>query len=222
MCVHDEWIRDPVQRESLLDELSDLPDPFGVALHVRWARRNAGADKASLEALRTVIRTLGRDEREVILLRSGVVGWLATAWGATAWSAGLARGSWSDEARVPARRAKGTTNKKWFFEHSLLLWVEEADHDRLAAQTGYKRCSCRFCNQLTNGASWMPTAPQHALYALARLADKTAAATEADRAKKVRSVLQHAQTAWSNSRAGRVLKTRAQAAPHLDLWQSLV
>lgn len=222
VCVHDEWIRDSQQRISLLDELSDLPDAFGVALHVRWGRRNVAIDRDSLEALSVVVRALARDDRDVFLLRSGVIGWLATAWGAAGWSAGLAKGSWSDEGRVPSRRAKGSTNKKWFFEHSLLQWVEDADHKRLAADAGYKSCKCSFCNQLTSGASWTPAAPQHALYALARLADKTAAATAADRAKAVRGALRRAQTDWSNCNAGQILRTRAQAAPHLDLWQSLV
>jgi hypothetical protein len=111
ICIHDEWLLQAAQRTNLLDELSDLPDPVGVALHVRWGRRAASMDSASLGMLKVVVSRLAADDRDVILLSSGMIGWLATAWGAAGWSAGLSRSSWSDEGRIPGGRARGSRNK---------------------------------------------------------------------------------------------------------------
>lgn len=221
ICVHDEWLHDSRQSTNLLDELSDLPDSFGVALHVRWSRRGVLIDQASLEALRTVVTTLSEDGRDVILLRSGLVGWLATAWGASGFSAGLPRSSWIDEGRVPGGRARGSRNKEWFFERSILHWVERADHNRLSAASGYASCRCAFCKQLAHSASWTPAAPQHALFGLARIAQRVQGATVTDRRVAVRSILQRAQRNWEMVGAGQVFRTRGQAAPHLALWISL-
>lgn len=222
LCAHDEWLRDAKQRSNLLDELSDLPDPFGIALHVRWSRRDIGLDRSSLEALRDTVQLLAADGRDVILLRSGIIGWLATAWGSAGFSAGMSRGSWSDAGRIRGGRATGSTNKEWFFDPRLLRWVERSEHNRISSHASYRACRCRFCRALSSGAAWKPSAAQHSLYALARLAERSADQDATTRASNVRSIIQRAVRDWNAVGAGTILNTRNQAAPHLDLWLTLV
>lgn len=96
LCLRDEWLSDLRRRRTLLTELTDLPDERGIALHVRWARSDLLDDAPTIERLRQCVSVLASDGRRVIVLQSGLLGWLALAWGAWGFGAGLSQVAWHD------------------------------------------------------------------------------------------------------------------------------
>lgn len=198
LTVHDPWLRNQRLRLDLLNDVANLPDDLGIALQVRWGRRGAADDVEALEALKAFATTLDRDERPMILLNAGILGWLALAWGVTAFSAGIAKGSWEDST-VVIKRPKGqpsAPNVLWYFDAGLLEFFRDNEFWRLRGTNGYRVCSCAFCAALTAGASWKPTTQQHALYALNELATSVWRPTTAARRLAVMNAVRAAEAYW--------------------------
>lgn len=199
LTVHDPWLLDQRLRLDLLNEIANLPDDLGVALQVRWGRRDAADDVDALAGLKEFAQTLDRDDRPLLLLHAGVVGWLALAWGARGLSAGLSRRSWLDST-VEIKQRKGQPRApkvNRYFDLNLLEQFVDRDFWRLRATAGYKACSCAFCVALATGSSWEPAASQHALYALNELANSVWRPTTRARRDAVISTVRAAEAYWS-------------------------
>jgi hypothetical protein len=196
-----------------------LPDGLGVALLVRWRKTNPETDLDLLQGLKAFALTLANDDRALVLLNSGIVGWLSLAWNVNAFSAGLSLASWSNTWRQGGGGKKGQPkppNIKWFFEPRLLRRFTDDEHADLAAQTIYPPCTCFYCASLQAGAPWLPAAEQHSLYALAQLTNEVAAVSAVQRRQKVIDIVQQAQTDW-NTLVPAAL-TGSQKPAHLTTW----
>ncbi|HKH64087.1 MAG TPA: hypothetical protein VKA35_01345 [Solirubrobacterales bacterium] len=213
-CLHDDWI----------NLLTDLPDAIGVALRIRFAKRDAAGDASVLGKLRFVVGALADDGRKVLLIQSGIVGWLSLAWGAWGFSAGMSQESWLYHRTVIRRRSgqPSPPRVERYFERQLLHPVLSADHGRLANATGYTPCGCSFCNALAQGGAWdHNAAAQHSLYALASLTEAAAGADRTARRDAVRATIESAQNQWAQWKGTAGLS--GQAAPAgLSVWRSLV
>jgi hypothetical protein len=222
LCLHDDWLTDRGLQRFLLNVITDLPDKVGIALHVRFARRDAASDADSLTGLREVVRVLADDDRRVLLLQTGLIGWLGIAWGAWGFSAGLSQASWLDTRAIIRRRA-GTPSPprlERYLEPQLLHSVLSADHLLLAQQAGYMQCTCAFCQGL--GGGWNPkSASQHDLLTLAKLTQAVTAPDRTARREAVRRSLESAQNHWASWANTSGLSTRAEPK-HLAVWRSLV
>lgn len=199
LTIHDAWLLNQRLRLDLMNEIANLPDKLGIALQVRWGRRDAADDVDALEALKVFAQTLDRDERPLILLQAGVLGWLALAWGASAFSAGISRGSWQDSTVVIKQR-KGQPRAPdvlRYFDVNLLEFFRDSDFWLLRGTNGYRPCTCAFCTALTTGAQWKPTTQQHALYALNELATSVWRPTTAARRQAVINAVRTAEGYWN-------------------------
>lgn len=218
LTVHDEWLVNPVSRTAMLNEISNLPDDLGIALHVRWRKTNPETDADLLRGLKAFALALSNDDRALLLFRSGIVGWLSLAWGVNALSAGLSLASWSESWRGGGGAKPGQPkppNIKWYFETSLLRRFRKDEHDNLAGLPNYPACGCTYCSGLTT--SWSPRrAEQHALYALARLTNEVAAVPASQRRQTVISIVQQARANWQQLVAKAISST--QKPGHLDAW----
>lgn len=200
LTVHDPWLLDSRLRLDLLNEIANLPDELGVALQVRWGRRDAADDVDALTALKEFALTLDRDERPLVLLHAGIVGWLALAWGGHGMSAGMSQRSWLDSTVVIKQRKGQPRAPKVnrYFDPGLLDQFVDRDFWRLRGTSGYKACSCALCAALATGASWEPAAPQHALYSLNELANSVWRPTTRARRDAVVSTVRAAEAYWTN------------------------
>lgn len=199
LTIHDPWLLDQRLRTDLLNELANLPDDLGVALQVRWGRRDASDDVDALSALKAFATTLDRDDRPLILLNAGLVGWLALAWGGRGLSAGISRRSWL-ESTVEIKQRKGQPRAPKvdrYFDQQLLDFFVARDFWRLRGTAGYRACACAFCTALSSGATWDPAAAQHALYALNELANGVWRPTTAARRAAVVAAVQAADAYWN-------------------------
>jgi hypothetical protein len=222
LSLHDDWITNVGMRRFALNQLTDLPDDVGIALHVRFARRDASGDTASLGALRQMVRVLADDGRRVLTVRSGLVGWLSLAWGAWGFTAGMSQGSWLDSREIIRRRAgtRSPARLERYLEPQLLHHVLSADHGRLARQAGHSQCTCAFCGRLAGG--WNPqAAAQHDLYALAELTQQVAVGDRTARRDAVRRIVEDAQNHWALWQRTPGLSPRARPT-QLAAWRSLV
>lgn len=222
VSIHDDWLANANMRRFLLNHLSDLPDEIGISLHVRFSRRDAAGDIGSLSALREVIRVLSDDGRRVFLVQSGIVGWLALAWGAWGFSAGISQGSWLD-SREEIRRRRGTRSParlERFLQPQLLHHVLSGDRARLSNLDGYVPCPCVFCSAL-NGTWNAQTAAQHDLWALAELTERVAARDRTVRRDLVRDIVEAAQNQWAVWSRTPGLSPRARPR-HLAAWRSVI
>jgi hypothetical protein len=222
LCLHDDWLTDSGLQRFLLNVITDLPDEVGIALHVRFARRDAASDARSLAGLREVVRVLADDDRRVLLLQTGLIGWLGIAWGAWGFTAGLSQASWLDTRAIIRRRA-GTPSPprlERYLESQLLHSVLSADHALLAVQAGYAQCACAFCQSL--GTGWdSKLASQHDLLILAKLTQAVAAPDRTARREAVRRILESAQNRWASWANISGLSARAEPK-HLSVWRALV
>lgn len=220
--LHDDWLKDNGLRRFVLNLITDLPDEIGIALQVRFARRDRSSDTTTLTGLREMVRVLADDGRRVILVKAGGLGWLSIAWGAWGFTAGRSQGTWVDSREV-IRRRKGQPpppRLERYFEPQLLHHVLFGDHQRLSGQSGFQQCSCRFCGQMTNGWSNRPAA-QHDLFALAELTQRVATGGRTARRDAVRAIVEDAQNKWAAWGSTSGLSPRAQPT-HLATWRSLV
>jgi hypothetical protein len=177
-------------------------------------------DAARLGALRAVVRVLADDGRRVLVVQSGLIGWLSLAWGAWGFSAGMSQGSWFDSREMIRRRAgsRSPARVERYLEPQLLHHVLAADHRRLARLQDHVPCRCRFCTQLS---PWnATTAAQHDLYALAELTQRVALGDRTARRDAVRDVIEAAQTQWASWRSTSGLSPRARPT-QLATWRSL-
>jgi len=220
LSVSDALLHDERHRRTLLDQITDLPERIGIALHVRWARASRGgglADDAQLSSMALVVRALAGDDRRVLMIESGLLGWLSLAWGAWGCTAGLAQATWHRSTETVRRRAgQPAPQVAWYFESQLLHFVRRAAHNRMSQQAGYAECDCAFCIELrpTSAAAWdQNLAKQHALYRLAELTDRVAAPQLSDRRERVRAAVERARdftVGWS---------LRGEDRPsHVDVW----
>lgn len=220
LTLRDEWLVDKRLRTPLLNEISNLPDDLGVALHVRWRKDKPETDEDLLGGLKHVALALAGDDRPLLLLQSGLVGWLSLAWNVAAFSAGLSNASWVDCWSGGGGAKPGQPkppNIKWYFEPALLRRFRDDEHDDLAAQAAYQACTCRFCAALASGAAWVPAAQQHGLYTLGQLTSTVAAAPAAQRRQAVETVIRQAESEWKK------VVPRAPLSPsprpvHLQTW----
>ncbi|HWA52908.1 MAG TPA: hypothetical protein VG816_01910 [Solirubrobacterales bacterium] len=222
--VHDDWIVDQSMRRFALNVITDLPDDIGVCLHVRFAKRDAAYNAPSLEPLRDMVEVLADDGRKVLVMQSGIVGWLSIAWGAWGFSAGMSQGSWLDHRTIIRRRAGAPSPPRVerYFEPQLLHSVLAADHNRFTGANGYVKCECAFCKSLTQAANWDHTAAaQHDLYALAGLTEKVKGVDRAARRNAVRTTIETAQNTWAQWKAIAGLSNRAEPT-ELSVWRGLV
>jgi hypothetical protein len=222
LLLHDDWLLNGSLRRVALNNLTDLPDDIGIALHVSYAKRDALGDANTLNGLRQVVRVLADDGRRVFLIQSGLVGWLSIAWGAWGFSAGMSAGSWLSNRAVIRRRA-GTPSpprQERYLEHQLLHSVLWGDHGRLAQQSDYQQCACSFCTRLAQGFAEV-AASQHDLYALAELTRRCSAGDRTARRDAVRATLEAAQNQWAAWKSIQGLSPRAQPR-HLATWRGLV
>jgi len=221
--LHDDWLQDGRLIRFLLNLITDLPDEIGIALQPRFSRRDKGSDAATLAGLREIVRVLANDDRKVLLVRTGGLGWLAIAWGAWGFTAGRTQGTWLD-SREEIRRRKGQPSPprlERYFESQLLHHVLFPDHQILAEQTGYEQCPCPFCTKLqTDGWAARPAA-QHDLYALSDLTRLVSGGDRAARRQAVRAQVEAAQNHWAQWSSATGLSPRATPA-HLPTWRELV
>lgn len=219
--LHDDWLTDSTMRRVALNTLTDLPDDIGISLHVRYGKRAAGFDGASLAALRGFVSSLADDGRRVLLIQSGIIGWLAIAWGVWGFTAGQSQKTWLD-SREEIKRRKGQPSPprlQRYFEPQLLSHVLFPDHKRLRGQTGHTMCGCTFCSNMTTTYT-NSAAAQHDLYALAELTERVASSDRAARRDAVRKIVEEAQGYWvAWKKAG--VTTRSQPT-QLATWRSLV
>lgn len=217
IAVSDVWLRDVRLRRTLLNQVTDLPEQLGVALHVQWAASGALGDERCIEDLRIVVQAFAGDGRSVLLVEAGALGWLAIAWGAWGFTAGLAQSTWL-RSTEQIRRAKGqpVTRVEWYFEPALLHRVRRATHRRLRVRQDYRPCPCSFCAALlpAGGGNWdFDRAAQHALYSIAALTDHVAAPRLVDRHARVRAAVYAAQAYAMTA------QLRGEARPtHLSAW----
>ena len=215
-CVRDDWISQETLRRTLLQQVTDLPDEVGVALHVRWSRRDILTDNAALRALSATVTALADDDRKVLLLEAGLVGWLAIGWGAWGFTAGASQASWHDSTQ-PMGAQPGVPKPprvEYYFERGLLTRVRRAEHLKLVGRAGYQACPCSFCGTLNPGGQggWDHLlAWQHALYTLQVLTEQVAGTTLGARRNNVRNAVAAAATVAGQLQA---------AAPHLPIWLS--
>lgn len=222
LTIRDEWLVTQHSRIAILNEISNLPDDLGIALHVRWRKTNPETDAGLLEGLKLFALQLQKDDRTLLVFNSGIIGWLSLAWGVNAFSAGLSLASWADSWRAGGGAKKDQPkppNIKWFFEPSLLRRVTEAEHTKLAAQPSYGQCTCAYCAALTS-ANWQPIAYQHALYALAVLTNRVASVPAAQRRQRVLDFVSAAETQW-NALVPTALSTTLKPT-HLQAWKSVL
>jgi hypothetical protein len=214
VCIYDIWLTDRSLRRTLLNQLTDLPDELGVALHVEWAK-STYPDNDLLTGLQTIVSVLAGDGRRVLVMESGLVGWLSIAWGAWGFTAGLARASWH-RSRETVRRSNPAPRVEWYLEHQLLHHVRRSEHQRIAPSGRYEQCACAFCQQLvpTGEAAWdHKLASQHGLYALSELTDSVAAPTLQERRERVAGKIEEARALST------FLRLTGEARPaHLDAW----
>jgi hypothetical protein len=219
--LHDEWLTDRTMRRVALTALTDLPDGTGISLHVRFGKRGSGFDGAGLAALKEFVRVLANDDRRVLLIQSGIIGWLSIAWGAWGFSAGQTQNSWLD-SREEIKRRKGTPSPprlERYFEPQLLHHVLFPDHKRLRGQTGHANCSCAFCGKLKT--TYNPgLAAQHDLWSLAELTERVALSDRSARRDAVRKIIEDAQRYWSTWKNSSINK-RSQPE-QLATWRALV
>lgn len=212
VIVRQEWVEDGSMRRVLLDQLTDLPDALGVALQIRWARRGVLADATTLNSLKGTVRPLVNDGRRVLLVQSGLLGWLALAWGVWGFTAGLSAASWHDTTEQVRRRAgqPSVPRVARYFAAPLLTLLRRDELGGIGAQLG--TCSCTFCarlNPLAGGPWDHLLANQHGLYALAELTHAVRGSRQG-RAGRVRTVIQAAQQAWAS--------TSQREPGHLQAW----
>jgi hypothetical protein len=222
LTLRDEWLVNQQNRVAILNEVSNLPDDLGIALHVRWRKSNPEIDAGLLEGLKLFALQLDNDDRALILLNSGIVGWLSLAWGVNALSAGLSLASWAESWRGGGGAKAGQPkppNIKWYFEPALLRRFPENEHALLAAQPAYAQCTCAYCATLTT-TNWQPTAYQHALYALALLTNQVAAVPASQRRQQVLALVNAAESNW-NAVVPSALSTTQKPA-HLQAWKSVL
>lgn len=220
LTLRDEWLADTRLRTPLLNEISNLPDDLGIALHVRWRKNNPETDEVLLGGLKSFALVLAGDDRPLLLLQSGIVGWLSLAWDVAAFSAGLSYASWVDCWRGGGSAKPGQPKPpdiKWFFESSLLRRFRDDEHEELTTQANYLACACSFCSVLGGGAAWLPAAQQHGLYCLGRLTERVASAPAGQRRQVIETVIREAENAWKN------IVPRAALSPsprpvHLQTW----
>lgn len=222
LTLRDEWLVNKQNRVAILNEVSNLPDDVGIALHVLWRKTNPETDSGLLEGLKLFALQLKNDDRSLILLNSGVVGWLSLAWGVNALSAGLSGRSWATSWQRGGGAKKGQPKPpdiNWYFEPSLLRRFDDKEHALLAAQPAYTQCTCAYCTALTT-TNWQPTAYQHALYALAVLTNQVAAKPAGQRRQQVLDLVNAAETKW-NALVPNALSTTLKPT-HLQTWKSVL
>ncbi len=220
LTLRDEWLADARLRTPLLNEISNLPDELGIALHVRWRKNNPETDDLLLGGLKSFALALAGDDRPLLLLQAGIVGWLSLAWDVAAFSAGLSYASWVDCWRGGGGAKPGQPKPpdiKWFFEPSLLRRFRDDEHDELTTQASYMSCACRFCSALNGGAAWLPTAQQHGLYCLGQLTETVASAPAGQRRQAIEAVIRQAENDWKK------IVPQAPLSPsprpvHLQTW----
>jgi hypothetical protein len=223
VCLHDDWIINQNACRLILNLLTDLPDAIGLALRIRFAKRDAALDAATLARLRLVVGALADDGRRVLMVQSGIIGWLSIAWGAWGFSAGMSQGSWLYHRTVIRRRSGPSPPRvERYFERQLLHPVLSADHERLSKATGYTQCGCLFCKALAKGGSWDHNASaQHSIYALASLNEAATGSDRAARRDAVRATIESAQNLWAQWKGTPGLS--GQATPGgLPVWRGLV
>lgn len=220
LTLRDEWLADARLRTPLLNEISNLPDDLGIALHVRWRKNNPETDDLLLGGLKSFALALAGDDRPLLLLQAGIVGWLSLAWDVAGFSAGLSYASWVDCWRGGGGAKPGQPKPpdiKWFFEPSLLRRFRDDEHDELTAQAGYLACACCFCGVLAGGAAWLPAAQQHGLYCLGQLTDRVASAPRGQRRQAVEAVIRQAENNWQSIIPSAALSPSPRPV-HLQTW----
>jgi hypothetical protein len=215
LCLRDDWILDPTRRRTLLNQVTDLPDDLGVALHVRWARRDIIARDDHLDAVAQTVAALARDDRKVMLCEAGLIGWLAIAWGAWGFTAGTSQSSWHDSTQRMGRQpgVPAPPPVEYYFEPALLTRLRRLAHQQICGRSGYAVCACAFCQQLQPdaGGAWSALlSMQHALYSLQALTERANAPTPTDRRTRVREAVVAAQ-----AQAGHLGMT---VPAHLAVW----
>lgn len=221
LILDEPWIVDPKLRRTLLNQFTDLPPEIGASLYILWSDSSASAEPANVAALRTVVSALANDDRRVLMIESGGLGWLSLAWGAWGFAAGLSAASWlRSNERIRRARGQTTVQVARFFEPMLLHRVRQTTHQRLAREPAYTACTCTFCDELrpTTTTSWdHGLADQHALWTLADLTDRVAAPRLVDRHSRVRTIVDQALA--FEGRLGFRL-TRDSRPAHLSAWRA--
>lgn len=219
--LHDDWLKDDNLRRFALNLLTDLPDPIGIALQIRFSRRDRSADKGTLTGLREMITALADDNRRVLLVKAGGLGWLSLAWGAWGFTAGRSQGSWIDSREKISRRKGQRTPPplERYFEPQLLHHVLYKDHHLLSSQAGFEQCPCKFCNGM---GTWNgKQAVQHDLYALSEITQRASGADRTARREAVLECVEDAQSNWAKWKGTPGLSPRA-VPTHLPTWRALL
>lgn len=220
--LHDDWLKDDSLRRFALNLLTDLPDPIGIALQIRFSRRDRSADQGTLTGLREMVSALADDNRRVLLVKAGGLGWLSLAWGAWGFTAGRSQGSWVDSREKISRRKGQPTPPplERYFEPQLLHHVLYNDRHLLSSQPGFKSCSCKFCKSM--GSTWNgKKAVQHDLYALSEITQLVAGSDRTARRDAVLKLVEKAQNNWARWKETPGLSPRA-APTHLSTWRALL
>ena len=222
-CLHDDWLKDSSLRRFLLNLLTDLPDSIGIAMHPLFARRERSTHEPTLRGLRTLVSVLADDERRVLLVKSGGLGWLSIAWGAWGFTAGRSQGTWVD-SREQFGSQKGKPKPpplERYFEPQLLHHVLYPDHVRLSKLSTHVLCPCPFCKTLKTQGWSKGLAAQHDLFALSELTRRVAGMDRPTRREAVRVIVEEAQNRWAEWKSTTGLSPQTEPR-HLATWRGLV
>ena len=155
LTLHRDWLSNNGKRETLLNVLTDVPDP-GFYILVRWPPAKSGTnigELAILQGYRELVEVLADDAREVVAARNGLAGWALAALGASAWTAALPASHVYRDAMV-IRRQKGSSPPakiNHYLDRQLLSFVPEARLPAVSAVSGPPKCSCADCTILVGG-----------------------------------------------------------------------
>lgn len=220
------WIADSGFREILLNEIVDSKERSWY-LRVRWhAPRVASgqlADRDLLEGYKHLAQVMASEDKVLLLPQTGLVGWLMGAFGALGFSVGTGGPQRSFADRVEMRR-KGTPPPPIprYFEPSLLHRIAADTRRRLASRSGYRACTCTYCDGLTRGKlisgprQWNERDAHHYIASLAAL---QASPATTDRRAEVRRVV----TAARATEAAIAPPLRGDDRPtHLSTWDDLL
>lgn len=177
------WLSNRSLRSQLLTEILES-DERSWYLRFYWPevepRYGQLADEQILLGYRELATLAALEGKRVFLANSGLTGWIATALGATGFSTGI---GWPEQAYAAQRRIASRRGRPQpprvprYFENTLMHTVDHPFHVAISAQTGYSRCSCRYCASLPLGAPLAGTWPKetaglHYLLRVAKLTQK--------------------------------------------------
>lgn len=221
LSLHRDWVARPARREVLLNTLTDTDDE-GFYFVVQWDSPAKGdqqlANQAGLGGLAEIAEVLRGDDRDVVLARTGLAGWMLMSLGANAFTASPFPAHVLRDPIKFARKKGGPSIPRvpLYLDRLLLSYVPFARMNAVNQVSGIDACGCADCVTLASGYADRP-AFRHYLGALADLSEKTAG-DKNPRAFAFREVNGARALLASAPSLGLPVRTTA----HLPVWESLL